>query len=238
MNQFSGNTLFSGNIYGDRKIFLVGFVFLITGLIIGLLIPFLITPRVGPYDLLTTGYISDYAPDTDDQFAEIFTYKSADGAIHYHKNFITSSSPAYKIGDQVEVYYNKNNPDNSWIKDDKNLQSMSYVLFGLGLYFGLFGLIILILKFRLNNNNQVEIIAGTIGALSYGIPAAITYPGLYFAFLNRPNFFYDESITTFPQESAIIGLVFTLTGLLTIAGVILMLRHYKKTGSNSIHINY
>lgn len=238
MNQFSGNTLFNGNIQGDRKILLVGGVFLITGLIIGLVIPFLITPRVGPDDLLTTGYISDYAPDVDNQFAEIFSYQTDDGVTRHHQNGITSSNPAYKIGDQVEVYYNKNNPDNSWIKDDKNLQSMSYILFGLGLYFGLFGLIILILKWRLSNNNQIEIIAGTIGALSYGIPAAITYPGLYLAFLNRPNFFYDESVTTFPQESAIIALVFTLTGLLTIAGVILMLRHYKKTGSNSIHINF
>jgi hypothetical protein len=231
----SSNSLLSGNLHGDQKIWVVGSVFMITGLIIAVLIPYLIAPRINSGSRLTTGIIEEYVSDGDDQFSELFSYQTQDGINRKHQNGISSSSPAYQIGDRVEVYYDLNNPDQAWIKDDQNLRFMLWVLYGLGGYFVLLGLAIILLKLKLKDNTQVEVIIGSIAALSYALPATFAYPILYYAFLNRPNFLYTTSDLEFPQESHLIGLIFSLTGIITIAAVLLMIRYYKKTGSNTFN---
>jgi hypothetical protein len=221
----------------SSKYFAIGGSFLLAGIVLAYAIPYFITPKPGPDDILTSGQVIDFAvaeDEDDDTKAEIFSYTLNDGQQLEAQNSIWSSSPSYKIGDKIEVYYSKSEPEKSWIKDDKNLVIMNYILYGLGIYFSLLGLGIIGLKFRNMENVKIEVLIGSIGALSYGIPATFALPALYYAFLARPNFLFDETVTAFPQDTMFIGLIFTVTGLIDLAAVMFMLRHYKKTGSNKI----
>ena len=227
---------FSGSVFdkfrANPKLWAVGSAFTLTGIILALVIPFFITLHPETGDVLTKGEIIDFATD-DDTRSEIYSYQTSEGEIQA-QNSIWSSSPAYKVGDRIEVYYSQKNPSHSWIKDDKNLTFMLYFLRGMGIYFGLLGLGIIIMVLHNVDNIRIEVIVGAIGALSYGIPATIALPLMYYFFLTKPNFMFDSSIATFPQDDLIAGGAFFLTGLLDLAGTFFMLRHYKKTGSNSI----
>ena len=229
----NNNALLHGNIHGDAKIWYVGIFFALAGAIMGLLVPRIITPVPGPQDILTTGKVVEYAYDEDDARAEVYIYRATDGE-HRSQNGIWSSSPAYKIGDSIEVYYSQNNPDQSWIKNDKNLIIVNYILQGLGIYFAFLGLGTIILKLRGSENVKIEVLIGALAALSYGVPAISALPVMYYAFLNRPNILFESTVTALPMETIVIGAVFTVTGLIDLVATFFMLRHFKKTGSNSV----
>lgn len=226
------NALLSGNIHGDAKIWYVGVFFALAGAIMGLVIPRIITPVPGPQDILTTGKVVEYAYDEDDAKAEIYTYNTTGGE-RRSQNGIWSSSPAYKIGDDIEVYYSESNPAQSWIKNDKNLIIVNYILQGLGIYFAFLGLGTIILKLRGSENVKIEVLIGALAALSYGIPAVSALPIIYYAFLTRPNILFESSVTALPMETLVIGAVFTVTGMMDLVATFFMLRHFKITGSNT-----
>lgn len=233
INMDNNNALIHGNIHGDVKIWYVGIFFALAGAIMGLLVPWIITPVPGQDDILTIGKVVDYAYDEDDAKAEMYTYQTTDGE-HRSQNGIWSSSPAYKIGDSIEVYYSESNPDKSWIKNDKNLIIVNYILQGLGIYFAFLGLGTIILKLRGSENVKIEVLIGALAALSYGIPAISALPIIYYAFLTRPNILFESTVTALPMETLVIGAVFTVTGIMDLIATFFMLRHFKKTGSNTM----
>ncbi len=229
----TSNPLFSGNIHGDKKYWTVGGIFMITGIALGVILPYLLTPQLNAGDELTTGQVIAYTNDGGSKSAEIYSFETKTGDTLEGINGIQSSSPSYQIGDKIEVYYSPSNPEHSWIKDDKNLEMMNFILMALGGYFFCLGFLIILLKLQNLKHTTIEVIIGTIGALSYGIPATITLPGLYYAYLTRPNLFFNVTDEFFTTKNMVIGSVFTVTGLLTIIGVLFMLRHFQKTGSNT-----
>jgi len=229
----AADALLYGNITGDKKFWIVGSIFSLVGIFIAVVVPFLVTPHVSSDDILVQGEITGYTNVDEDTHAEIYQYTTREGVFYEEHNSIQSSSPAYKIHDQIEIYYDKSHPEKSWIKDDQNLVLLKYVLYILGGYFFLLGIAIILLKASKMPDVKIDMIIGTIGALSYGIPAVLTFPGLYYAYLNKPNFFFSKDINSFPQDSMIIGLVFMLTGIIDILAVVFMIRNYQKTGSNT-----
>lgn len=234
---FSGNNpVLNGNIQGPKKIWIVGAAFLFAGLLMGIILPYLITPRAEADFLLTQGKITDYAYDDEDSRAEIFTFQTLSGEVFTNRNNIWSSNPAYQINDQVEIYYDPNNIQNSFIKDDKNLATFNIIMIGLGVFFALLGLIMMLLKLRGVEDYLVERYMGLIGALSYGIPASLVFPVLYYFYQNRPNLFFEASVTEFPQESLIISIIFTFTGLITVITTLAMWRALQGKRDNTISI--
>ncbi|MGL5830819.1 MAG: hypothetical protein ACRCZE_01575 [Candidatus Altimarinota bacterium] len=168
----TSNPLLSGNIHGDKKIWFVGGIFSLAGLII-LLIP-----------LLTTFFLPPNSPE----------------AIEF--------------------------------------ANASFLLYCLGAYFALLGALTIFLKIRNTPNLNTEVVIGAIAALTYALGALVMPIVLYISFLTRPNFFYTADLTEFPAEDFWIGLIFFSTGLITLIAVILLVRHFIKTGSNSVSLKF
>lgn len=114
----------------------------------------------------------------------------------------------------------------------------SILLYLLGGYFTFLGGLTLFLQSRNIPNLTTEVIVGAIAALTYAVIAIIMPVILYAAFLYQPNFFFPETLTEFPAEDFWIGLIFFGTGLITFIAVILLIRHFLKTGSNSASIRF
>lgn len=116
--------------------------------------------------------------------------------------------------------------------------SANILLYVLGGYFIFLGGLTLFLKSRNIPNLTTEVVIGAIAALTYAVIALIMPIILYMAFLNQPNFFFPEPLAEFPAEDFWIGLIFFITGLITLVAVILLVRHFLKTGSNSVSIRF
>jgi hypothetical protein len=233
---YSSNPLISGNIHGTAKIWLVGGIFLVTGLFMAIL-PVLITPQPTSQTKTASGKIIDFATDSDGSTAEIFQFTTSNGQQITKQNNIWSTPPAYQLNEEIEVYYDPGQPEQiSWIKGDRSLIIMNYILLVVGGYFVLFGLIIIGLQLLGVQTLQIERICGVIGALSFGIPATLALPVLYWLYQNRPNFLFTQD-SIFPQESYFFGAIFSLLGLLVTVATILMVRATKNSNSNSIHFS-
>ena len=242
MGTFStgNNPLINGSLQGDSKFFGVGTIFLAVGLFVAVLIPYFVTPKISENLKLASGEIISFAQDTDsdgDTFAEIYKFTSLDGQTFQGQEGIWSSNPAYRLQEKIEVYYNPENPQENFIKDDRNLKVMLIILYGVGSYFALFGLIIIFLKLRNTPNHLIDRYMGAAGALSYGIPATLAWPVIIYFYSHAPNFFFSENTTELPAETFWISLIFTITGLLTILGTIAILRAVRGTDSNSVSIS-
>ncbi len=237
----SNNPLINGNLQGDSKYLTVGGLFFVIGLLIAVLIPYLVTPKITENLRLTTAevidFAHDYASEDGDTYAEIYSFEISGGNTFQGQGGIWSSSPAYKIHDKIEVYYNPENPLENFIKDDRNLFIMLAILYGIGAYFSLFGLIILLLFFKRVPSYLIDRYMGTAGALSYGIPAALALPSLLYFHAHAPNFFFAEKSSELPSDVFWLGLVFTVTGLLTIVATVALLKALKGTSGNSISIS-
>lgn len=119
-----------------------------------------------------------------------------------------------------------------------SLNDANILLYILGGYFTFLGGLTLFLHSRKIPNLTTEVIIGAIAALTYAAIALVMPVILYLAFLSRPNFFFPDPITEFPTEDFWIGLIFFGTGLITFVAVILLIRHFLKTGSNSVSIRF
>lgn len=237
----TNNPLINGNLQGDSKYLTVGGIFFVIGLLIAVLIPYLVTPKITENLQLATAEVIDFAHDYDiedgDTYAEIYSFETSSGEAFQGQGGIWSSSPAYKMHDKIEVYYNSENPQENFIKDDRNLFIMLAILYGIGAYFGLFGLIILLFFFKKVPGYLIDRYMGTAGALSYGVPAALTLPSILYFHSHAPNFFFAEKSSELPSDIFWLGLVFTVTGLITIVATVALLKALKGTTSNSVSIS-
>lgn len=208
----------------SKKIWSVGIIFTAVGIVIGLILPLLFQHQVTAETQLTTGKIEDYEINNGGAKAEIFSYQTGSGKTLRIHNAIFSDPPSYRIGDIVQVYYNPDAPEKAWLKDNRSEKMMVNVFHMLGVVFGVIGLTIVILKSRKAENNFIEKVGGAMGALAYGIPATAVLPTLYLFYLNRPNALFPVTTDTFPPDTLIFGGVFTITGIITLAGTFFLLK--------------
>lgn len=122
--------------------------------------------------------------------------------------------------------------------ENNSLEGFNILLYILGSYFAFLGGLTLFLKSRKIPNLTTEVVIGAIAALTYAIIALIMPVILYFSFLYQPNFFFPDPVSEFPPADFWIGLIFFITGLITFISVILLVRHFLKTGSNSVSIRF
>lgn len=237
----SNNPLISGNLKGDSKYFGLGIIFLAVGLFIAILIPYFVTPKITENLKIASGEVISFAQDEDsdgeESYAEIYSFTTSRGESYQGQEGIWSSNPAYKLQEKIEVYYNPENPQENFIKDDRNLKIMLIILYGIGGYFALFGLITLLMKLRNIPNHLIDRYMGAAGALSYGIPATLAWPAIIYLHTHAPNFLFSENTAELPADTFWIGLIFTITGLLTIAGTLALLKAVEGTNSNSVSLN-
>lgn len=208
----------------SKKIWSVGIIFTGVGILVGLILPLLFQHQVTADTQLTTGKIEDYEINNGGAKAEIFSYQTGSGKTLRIHNAIFSDPPSYRIGDIVQVYYNPDAPEKAWLKDNRSEKMMVNVFHILGVVFGVIGLTIVILKSRKADNNFIEKVGGAMGALAYGIPATAVLPTLYIFYLNRPNALFPVTTDAFSLDTIIFGGIFTITGIITLAGTFFLLK--------------
>jgi multisubunit Na+/H+ antiporter MnhF subunit len=100
----------------------------------------------------------------------------------------------------------------------------------LGVVFFVIGFVVLLLTLLKLPDYLVHTIGGTMGALSFGIPATIALPALLIAHQNRPNFLFAAN-DILGSDTWLIGGVFTALGILTTLGTIVLARYQLKNKS-------
>jgi len=235
MASSSSVLLNSANDHSDKKLFTFSTIFSIVGILI-MLIPALITRSPSSTDIISTGIIRTIEEENGVK-PPIFTYKVGN-AEYTNRHFISSSTTHFTPNQQIQVFYNPTDPANGYIydPDTTNMLTLFMRSFG-GLFLGM-GLLTIILKFSGKQNLITERIVGAVAAYLYGIPATLSLPILYYFFHTKPNIFFDDpSLTTFPHQTLIIGLIFTLTGLATIVATSALLVYLKEKNQNHVHFS-
>ncbi|MCC7197679.1 DUF3592 domain-containing protein [Candidatus Peregrinibacteria bacterium] len=225
----------------DKQIWTIGLVFLGIGIFLAIILPILIIRTPDETTKVTDGFVIDYAVDSeleeeDPIYAEIYSFQSSDGIEREITSDIWSTEPSYAIGDRVEIYYNSENPDDAWVKDDKNLAIMIMVMQILGGVFGLIGLVVTALKMRNLDNNTINNVGGLIGALAFGIPSTFAFPII--ALINSGKADPSSTTSKLSEGDFIIGIIFTILGIAVTIAAIMMFRYQQKNGTNGVFVSF
>lgn len=102
-----------------------------------------------------------------------------------------------------------------------------WILRLLGSVFLVIGVVVLALMILKFPGYIVHTIGGLLGALSFGIPSTFALPGLWLAHRYRPNMFFGAN-DPFGNESLLIGIVFSVLGIITTIATIALARYQFK----------
>lgn len=224
----------------SKQIWGIGLAFIGVALFLAVLLPILIIRTPDQNTKIAEGIVVDYAVDTEDgeeMYSEIYHFQTPDGQTHELQIDMWSSDPSYAINDRVEVYYDSTNPDDAWIKDDKNLGVVIIVMQILGGIFGLIGVVITGMKMRNLDNNTINNVGGLIGALSFGIPATFAFPIISMINSSKPTAASSAIATKMSDGDFFIGIIFTILGIAVTVAAIMMFRYQQKNGTSGIFIN-
>lgn len=224
---------------GAGRTWAVSTMFCLTGLICGLIIPYFMTPHATPDSIRANGTVIRMEQDPEDQSMEkpVFQYADREGNMQELSSGIYSNRSAYRAGDQVTVMFSPANVQNAFVVDDKDLSMVFWILYLLGIVFGGIGIAVLGMKLAKMDDKTISRIGGLIGALCYAIPATFVLPGLWIAYRLRPNALYAQD-AVFGSDQWILGLVFTLTGLLALAITIPVYIYQARTGEEGWEWNW
>lgn len=215
---------------GAARTWMVSIMFCATGVICGLIVPFMLGPSTVPGSLQTEGRVVRLEAD-DGMERPIFQFSDQQGVSREFSSGIASNRSAYRAGERVTVTFNPTEPANAFVQDDKDLVVVFWITRILGLVFGGIGLAILGMKLNGIDDEVISRIGGLIGALTYAIPASLILPGLWLAYGLRPNWLF-ASDATFGFEQWLIGSIFSVTGLLGLVGTIALYRYQARTGQS------
>lgn len=213
--------------FGAKRNWLVGSIFTLVGVSLGLILPWLFQPRPPQNPLQVSAVVSELKPEGE-MFRPTMQYQVNDKSFEYTSP-IASSRPALRQGEIVQLLINAQSPDQAIMLNDPDLASMSMVLRILGTVFGIIGLTIVILMVKGVDVEKVSRIGGLMGALSFGIPATLVYPLLYIAYSLRPNLFFRAE-DPFDIGPPFIVAIFTILGIIVTAASILLYRYQARTG--------
>jgi hypothetical protein len=217
------------NFTGAARTWVVSMMFCATGVICGLIVPFILGPSAVPGSLHREGIVVRMEAD-DGMVRPVFQFLDQHGTRREFPSGISSNSSAYHAGERVTVIFDPADPASAFVKDDKDLMVVFRITRILGLVFGSIGLAILGMKLNGMDDEVISRIGGLIGALTYAIPATLSLPGLWMAYGLRPNWLF-ASEATFGFDQWMIGSIFSVTGLLGIVGTIALYRYQARPGA-------
>lgn len=106
--------------------------------------------------LATSGVVVELERDTtggEVMYTPVFEFQDHAGRTHRSIAGWSRSSPAYRIGETVEVLYRKSNPVDARIRSFVELWLLPLVLLSMGAFFLLAGVVTLVLVPRLSNKH-------------------------------------------------------------------------------------
>ncbi len=214
---------------GAKANWFVGGIFTVVAIFLAFILPLILQPSIPENPITVTGVVTELQSDGD-MFHPVVAY-TVNGKQQQYVSSIGSSRPAFKKGDQPELIVNAQAPEQAILKADPDLAAAISVLRILAFVFGAIGLTVLMLMIKGVDEKVVSRIGGLLGALSFGIPATLAYPLLYLAFLSRPNFLFAQS-DPFDIGPWYIMVIFTVLGVITTVGTLVLYRYQAKTGKD------
>lgn len=208
----------------------VSIMFCATGVVCGLLLPFVLVPSAAPGSVQTEGVVARVETD-EGMERPVFEYSDRDGVRREFASGISSGRSAYRAGERVAVVFDPARAADAFVRDDKDLLVVLRIVRVLGAVFGAMGLAILGMKLGGMDDRTISRIGGLIGALTYSIPASLALPGLWLAHGARPNWLFAAD-AAFGADQWLIGSVFSVTGLLALVGTIVLYRYQARTGNS------
>lgn len=200
----------------------VGGVFSLVGLLLGFGLPRLLQPTwLGVERQAIVSALDAQA----DLIRPVFAFMDGSRTV---TSSIASSYTSYHIGDHVVVVTDPAS-DRWYVKADQSMIAALWIVKILAIIFFGIGMTILGLTFAGVDDAVVQRVGGMLGALSFAVPSIFALPALYYAYLKRPNVFFDEH-AVFGAESWIIGGIFTFLGVLVFIVSLLLYRYQARTG--------
>ena len=132
---------------------LLGGIFMGIGvliLIIGLIVTTIMQSRYDACTETTTAIVIKNEI-RDDTYAPVFAY-AAEGRDYERVSSYSTNPPKYRTGDEVELHYEPGDPENFYV--DKSINLVRAVLYGIGGFFFLFGLVFLIIGIKAKRDKQ------------------------------------------------------------------------------------
>ncbi|MBO6140593.1 MAG: DUF3592 domain-containing protein [Ruminococcus sp.] len=87
----------------------------------------------------------------DDTYTPVFSY-TVDGKEYERKSSYSTNPPKHEVGDKVELHYEPGDPTNFYV--DKAINLVRAVLYGIGGFFFVFGLVFLVIGINAKRKRQ------------------------------------------------------------------------------------
>lgn len=213
---------------GAARIWAVSIMFCLVGLLCAVLVPLLLSPSAPPRGEVVQGRVLRIELEDGMQRA-IFEYADPAGEPHELVSGFASNRSPYRVGEPVQVMFDPDDAQASYVVGDKDLTLFLIILRILGVVFGSLGLTLLAMKLRGMDDQKIAVVGGTLGALAYAIPSTLALPALWLAYQRRPNALFELD-AVFGMNQWLIGAVFSGTGLLVLVGLWLFFRYQAKSG--------
>ena len=133
---------------------LLGGIFMGIGIILALVCILVTNTMKDKYDRCTettTGIVIKNVINDDGAYAPIFRYE-VDGQEYEDKSSFSTKPAKYDVGEEVEVHYNPDKPKEYYV--DKALIIVQVILYAIGGFFFVFGLIFLIVGINIKRKRQ------------------------------------------------------------------------------------
>ncbi len=196
----------------------VGIVFTLVGAGLGGVLPAFLMPAWQGVERPAS--VARFDTDRDGMVRPVF---QVEGDARTYAASVWSSRSAYAAGERVTIVTNPQ-ADDWYIKDDKDMEGVVWLLRPLGLVFFAIGGTVLTLTILGVPDYLVQTIGGTMGALSFGIPATFVLPGLWLAHRYRPNMLFAAG-DPFGSKEWLLGGLFSALGVITTLAVVVLARY-------------
>ncbi|QQR60559.1 hypothetical protein IPH19_04075 [Candidatus Uhrbacteria bacterium] len=202
----------------------VSVIFILVGIGLGLVLPAFLAPSWKGVELMAT--VSRIETNEEGLVRPVF---QVDGQARDYSTSLWSSRSTYAEGESVTIVTDSNTQD-WYIKADQDMKVAIWILRLIAIIFFLIGVTVLLLTVFCFPDYLVHTIGGSIGALSFGLPATFALPGLLFAHRTRPNVFFGAN-DPLGSDTWLIGGIFTALGVLTTIATIILARYQLKNRS-------
>lgn len=202
----------------------VSVIFILVGIGLGLVLPAFLAPTWKGVELAAS--VLRIETNEEGLVRPVF---QVEGQGRTYATSLWSSRSSYAEGESVTIVTDSNTQD-WYIKADQDMKIAIWILRLTAIIFFLIGITVLVLTMFRFPDYLVHTIGGSMGALSFGLPAMLALPALLYAHSKRPNIFFGANDPV-GSETWFIGGIFTALGVITTIATIVLARYQLKNRS-------
>jgi hypothetical protein len=226
---------------GSPKVFwIVAILFTGVGLVFSLILPAVLLPAMSGFDSPQPAVGTVVATRAESGVEEVtgatrVRFTDEIGRPHEFTTSLDAEKAGLRKGDRVEVVYNRFRPECAELRlyldgKSKEAQEVMLVLKILGYIFLTLGLLVfvpLVAGLHVGKHHPeklpalywwINFLGGLMGALAFALPSSLALPGLYLAYLRRPNMLFEGG-DTFGSTHLMLGIIFSALGVLVLVAL-------------------